>query len=163
MRSGTGADGRSRLDREVRRVRRIAVAVCPLLELRSACSRRSRCLGLTCPRSVAIHSSKSFRSPRVRAAAAAAAAAAATQCGSPRRAPPSIRPLLRPTDARGGWRGGLCRCHLGCLGACTYCKTKHARGHLGSYEPDAIVARAKRVACEEGVKEIWLSSEDTGQ
>jgi hypothetical protein len=29
----------------------------------------------------------------------------------------------------------------GCLGACTYCKTKHARGHLGSYDPEALLAR----------------------
>lgn len=26
----------------------------------------------------------------------------------------------------------------GCLGACTYCKTKHARGQLGSYAPEAL-------------------------
>lgn len=29
----------------------------------------------------------------------------------------------------------------GCLGQCTYCKTRHARGHLGSYDPDVLVAR----------------------
>jgi tRNA A37 methylthiotransferase MiaB len=49
----------------------------------------------------------------------------------------------------------------GCLGSCTYCKTKHARGKLGSYALEAIVDRAKK-AIEEGVAEIWLSSEDTG-
>ena len=49
----------------------------------------------------------------------------------------------------------------GCLGQCTYCKTKHARGELGSYEIEAIIGRAK-LAIEEGVTEIWLSSEDTG-
>jgi threonylcarbamoyladenosine tRNA methylthiotransferase CDKAL1 len=49
----------------------------------------------------------------------------------------------------------------GCLGACTYCKTRHARGKLGSYTPEAIVARAQSVIAE-GVTEIWLSSEDTG-
>ncbi|GLD92611.1 hypothetical protein PINS_up001190 [Pythium insidiosum] len=49
----------------------------------------------------------------------------------------------------------------GCLGACTYCKTRHARGKLGSYTPDAIVHRVKQVI-DEGVTEIWLSSEDTG-
>jgi len=49
----------------------------------------------------------------------------------------------------------------GCLGACTYCKTKHARGKLGSYEVDAIIDRVKTVTSE-GVTEIWLSSEDTG-
>ena len=34
----------------------------------------------------------------------------------------------------------ICRC----LNQCTYCKTKHARGELGSYHPDDIVARAKQ-------------------
>ncbi|GAX77899.1 hypothetical protein CEUSTIGMA_g5341.t1 [Chlamydomonas eustigma] len=50
----------------------------------------------------------------------------------------------------------------GCLGACTYCKTKHARGHLGSYEMEAIVLRVKKAAADPEVREIWLSSEDTG-
>ncbi|CAH0480341.1 unnamed protein product [Peronospora belbahrii] len=49
----------------------------------------------------------------------------------------------------------------GCLGACTYCKTRHARGKLGSYTVEAIVSRAQAVI-NEGVTEIWLSSEDTG-
>lgn len=49
----------------------------------------------------------------------------------------------------------------GCLGACTYCKTRHARGKLGSYTPETIVSRAQAVISE-GVTEIWLSSEDTG-
>ena len=49
----------------------------------------------------------------------------------------------------------------GCLGACTYCKTKHARGDLGSYEISALVARVEQ-AMNDGVSEIWLSSEDTG-
>ena len=31
--------------------------------------------------------------------------------------------------------------NVGCLGACTYCKTKHARGHLGSYTVDSLVSR----------------------
>lgn len=51
--------------------------------------------------------------------------------------------------------------NVGCLGACTYCKTKHARGHLGSYPLASLVDRVKGVVAE-GVKEIWLSSEDTG-
>jgi threonylcarbamoyladenosine tRNA methylthiotransferase CDKAL1 len=50
--------------------------------------------------------------------------------------------------------------NTGCLGNCTYCKTKHARGHLGSYKPEVIVERMLQ-ATEEGVKEIWLTSEDT--
>lgn len=49
----------------------------------------------------------------------------------------------------------------GCLGSCTYCKTRHARGKLGSYDPNAIVERTRQ-AVSEGVMEIWLTSEDTG-
>jgi len=51
--------------------------------------------------------------------------------------------------------------NTGCLNQCTYCKTKHARGELGSYSPDEIVARAVQ-SFQEGVCEIWLTSEDTG-
>ncbi|XP_062030247.1 uncharacterized protein LOC133746099 isoform X1 [Rosa rugosa] len=51
--------------------------------------------------------------------------------------------------------------NVGCLGACTYCKTKHARGHLGSYTVGGLVGRVKSVIAD-GVREIWLSSEDTG-
>lgn len=51
--------------------------------------------------------------------------------------------------------------NVGCLGSCTYCKTKHARGHLGSYTVDSLVGRVRSVIAD-GVREIWLSSEDTG-
>ena len=51
--------------------------------------------------------------------------------------------------------------NTGCLNACTYCKTKHARGKLGSYTVESIVSRVVSVI-EEGVTEIWLTSEDTG-
>ncbi|KAF2530306.1 hypothetical protein F2Q70_00045796, partial [Brassica cretica] len=51
--------------------------------------------------------------------------------------------------------------NVGCLGACTYCMTKHARGHLGSYTVESLVERVRNVIFE-GVKEIWLSSEYTG-
>eukprot|EP00047_Mylnosiga_fluctuans_P015310 m.45162 g.45162 ORF g.45162 m.45162 type:complete len:533 (+) comp5861_c0_seq2:40-1638(+) len=49
----------------------------------------------------------------------------------------------------------------GCLNHCTYCKTKHARGDLASYPPDEIVERIRSVIAE-GVREIWMTSEDTG-
>ena len=49
----------------------------------------------------------------------------------------------------------------GCLGSCTYCKTVHARGKLGSYAPEAL-ARRVATAVADGVTEVWLSSEDTG-
>jgi len=49
----------------------------------------------------------------------------------------------------------------GCLGQCTFCKTRQARGTLISYEPEEIVNRAKQVV-EEGVTELWMTSEDVG-
>ncbi|XP_043197219.1 threonylcarbamoyladenosine tRNA methylthiotransferase-like [Amphibalanus amphitrite] len=51
--------------------------------------------------------------------------------------------------------------NTGCLNQCTYCKTKHARGELGSYPIEEIVSRAS-AAFSEGVCEVWLTSEDTG-
>uniref|UniRef100_A0A7M5WLE1 tRNA-t(6)A37 methylthiotransferase n=2 Tax=Clytia hemisphaerica TaxID=252671 RepID=A0A7M5WLE1_9CNID len=51
--------------------------------------------------------------------------------------------------------------NTGCLNQCTYCKTKHARGELGSYPPEELVERVKQ-SFEEGVVELWLTSEDTG-
>ncbi|KAK4468343.1 hypothetical protein MN116_008137 [Schistosoma mekongi] len=49
----------------------------------------------------------------------------------------------------------------GCLNACTYCKTKHARGVLASYPIEQLLDRAKQ-AFAEGIKELWLTSEDLG-
>jgi len=50
----------------------------------------------------------------------------------------------------------------GCLGEpCTYCKVKQARGHLYSYPRDDILRQAER-AIRHGVKEIWLTAQDTG-
>lgn len=49
----------------------------------------------------------------------------------------------------------------GCLNACTFCKTKKARGNLQSYPVQEIVAIAEK-GVREGVKEIWLTSQDTG-
>ncbi|KAF6174814.1 hypothetical protein GIB67_010640 [Kingdonia uniflora] len=51
--------------------------------------------------------------------------------------------------------------NVGCLGACTYCKTKHACGHLGSYTIESLVEHVRNVVAD-GVKEIWISSKDTG-
>lgn len=49
----------------------------------------------------------------------------------------------------------------GCLGNCAYCKTKLARGGLVSYAEDDIIALIKDVV-KEGVKEVWLTAQDTG-
>ena len=48
-----------------------------------------------------------------------------------------------------------------CLNQCTYCKTKHARGDLGSYPPEEIVARAKQ-AFEGGYRTCtsWTNTEN---
>jgi len=51
--------------------------------------------------------------------------------------------------------------NAGCLGRCTYCKTKLARGTVVSYPIDEIVARAKQAA-RDGVCYIELASEDMG-
>lgn len=44
----------------------------------------------------------------------------------------------------------------------SYCKTKHARGQLGGYEPSVLVARVVAACRDPLVREVWLSSEDTG-
>lgn len=49
----------------------------------------------------------------------------------------------------------------GCLNNCTYCKTKQARGNLFSYSIDNIKTTMQN-AINQGVKEIWLTSQDTG-
>ena len=49
----------------------------------------------------------------------------------------------------------------GCLGSCTYCKTKQARGKLISYPIKQIVEACKR-AWKNNAKELWITSEDTG-
>jgi len=49
----------------------------------------------------------------------------------------------------------------GCLGQCSYCQTRFARGRLKSYSIEAILSRLK-IALMEGVKEVWLTAQDTG-
>ncbi len=49
----------------------------------------------------------------------------------------------------------------GCVGSCSFCCVRFARGRLFSYPKEAIVNRV-RAAVHEGVREIWLSSQDNG-
>lgn len=49
----------------------------------------------------------------------------------------------------------------GCLGACSYCQTRFARGALVSYPIKEILVQA-RASLEQGAKEIWITSQDTG-
>lgn len=50
----------------------------------------------------------------------------------------------------------------GCLGECSYCQTRLARGELHSYPVEQIIARIRRSIAREKVKEIWLTAQDTG-
>jgi len=49
----------------------------------------------------------------------------------------------------------------GCLGSCTFCCTRLARGRLFSYPLKSIVQRVTDIV-DSGVKEIWLTAQDTG-
>ena len=49
----------------------------------------------------------------------------------------------------------------GCLGNCSYCIVKHAKGHLRSRSPSSIVKEVKK-SLDAGSKEIWLTAQDTG-
>ncbi|VDL82939.1 unnamed protein product [Nippostrongylus brasiliensis] len=52
--------------------------------------------------------------------------------------------------------------NTGCLNHCTYCKTKMARGDLKSYPLEDLVEQARTAFDRDGVKELWLTSEDLG-
>jgi MiaB-like tRNA modifying enzyme len=49
----------------------------------------------------------------------------------------------------------------GCLGKCSYCATKLARGNLHSYKIEEIVASVKK-AVANGAKKILITAQDTG-
>ncbi|MGC9310974.1 MAG: tRNA (N(6)-L-threonylcarbamoyladenosine(37)-C(2))-methylthiotransferase, partial [Candidatus Aenigmatarchaeota archaeon] len=49
----------------------------------------------------------------------------------------------------------------GCLGNCSYCGTKLAKGSLISYLPERIVSEVK-CAKAQGCKEFWLTGQDIG-
>ena len=49
----------------------------------------------------------------------------------------------------------------GCTGACAFCCVRFARGRLFSYPKDLIVERIRR-AVSEGVREVWITSQDNG-
>ena len=49
----------------------------------------------------------------------------------------------------------------GCLGNCTYCITKFARGRLVSYSPDVLADRFNEMI-DSGIKEILITAQDTG-
>lgn len=48
----------------------------------------------------------------------------------------------------------------GCLGNCSYCIVKFARGHLYSFPAEKIVQDVKS-AIKDGCREVWVTAEDT--
>jgi MiaB-like tRNA modifying enzyme len=48
----------------------------------------------------------------------------------------------------------------GCLGDCSYCIVKYARGRLHSYPAESIVEDVK-TAVDDGCREVWVTAEDT--
>jgi threonylcarbamoyladenosine tRNA methylthiotransferase CDKAL1 len=48
----------------------------------------------------------------------------------------------------------------GCLGDCSYCIVKYARGRLHSYPAKSIVEDVK-TAVDDGCREVWVTAEDT--
>jgi len=56
---------------------------------------------------------------------------------------------------------GIIPINRGCLGACSFCKTKAARGNLISYPIEEIKREMLRLL-KDGTEEIWLTSQDTG-
>ncbi|KAJ1615231.1 transmembrane domain-containing protein [Cryptosporidium canis] len=72
----------------------------------------------------------------------------------------TLPPLLLPKIRRNPFVE-IITISVGCLGNCTYCKTKHSRGDLGSYPIEDIINRINQ-SLSEGVKQFWLTSEDIG-
>ncbi|MBY9020160.1 MAG: tRNA (N(6)-L-threonylcarbamoyladenosine(37)-C(2))-methylthiotransferase [Candidatus Lokiarchaeota archaeon] len=54
---------------------------------------------------------------------------------------------------------GIVPISSGCLGSCTYCCVKNARGHLNCYEPKSIIENIKH-QLKQGIKQIYLTSQD---
>lgn len=75
----------------------------------------------------------------------------------------SSRPPLKPSLPRFRLNRliGVVQVAEGCLGNCSYCCTKFARGKLVSYPPEHILRNVKE-ALEGGALEIWLTGQDLG-
>ena len=56
---------------------------------------------------------------------------------------------------------GIIPISQGCLGYCAYCSVKLIKGDLRSYPIESIIKEIK-TALNQGCKEIWITSQDTG-
>ncbi|MFP4045809.1 MAG: tRNA (N(6)-L-threonylcarbamoyladenosine(37)-C(2))-methylthiotransferase [Candidatus Aenigmatarchaeota archaeon] len=54
----------------------------------------------------------------------------------------------------------ICEVAQGCLGDCSYCQVKFAKGNLKSYEPNQILKEIRQ-SRNNGCKEIWITAQDT--
>lgn len=54
---------------------------------------------------------------------------------------------------------GIISISEGCLGSCTYCCVKNARGKLNCYNPQKIVENVKH-QLKQGIKQVYLTSQD---
>ncbi len=72
---------------------------------------------------------------------------------------PAVRPEM-PKLRHGDSAIAIVAISEGCLGRCTYCITKRARGRLRSFHPESI-RREVEQALEQGYREIQLTSQDT--
>ena len=59
-----------------------------------------------------------------------------------------------------GWHDAIIPIEQGCVGRCTYCITRVARGRVASYPIDTIVEQVRR-SVDRGMKEIKLTGQDT--
>ena len=55
----------------------------------------------------------------------------------------------------------ICSIATGCLGNCSFCQTKLAKGNLFSFPPELIQHEINQSLLD-GCKEIWLTAQDTG-
>jgi len=55
----------------------------------------------------------------------------------------------------------ICEISTGCLGNCSFCGIKFAKGKLFSYPVEKIIKEIKE-SLKEGCKEIWITSQDCG-
>jgi len=62
-------------------------------------------------------------------------------------------------DHQHGKITGILPISEGCLGSCTYCCVKNARGKLKCYNPEAIIRNAEH-QLKQGIKQVYLTSQD---
>ncbi|MFQ6084692.1 MAG: tRNA (N(6)-L-threonylcarbamoyladenosine(37)-C(2))-methylthiotransferase [Candidatus Bathyarchaeia archaeon] len=66
-----------------------------------------------------------------------------------------VLPRLRQNRNR-----GIIEIAEGCLGSCSYCCVRFARGPLHSYHSDALVSQARSML-DDGCRELWITAQDT--